>query len=361
MATIVGTTGDDPRIVGTPETDTIFGDTTGTLTGLGGNDRIFGLANTLDEFEVLSGDALTIGPDGRGGDDVIYGGDGNDTIWGDASGTLFGIGGNDVIYQNEGTRGFAHGDARVLQAGSRGGDDKLFGEGYLIGDANDELISAVGGNDLLDATGASDRAYLYGDSYYQFVGTSRGGNDVLKGSAFRDLMRGDADNNLRDQSRGGNDRLQGNGGDDDMQGDCQFMLDTALGGNDVIRGGAGDDTVFGDARDLAGFARGGNDRIHGGSGDDELWGDGRFRDDAQGGRDRFFFSGNFGDDEIFDFREEDGDQLILQGLTQSEIQISIVTVDDPDDSTLITTLGDDSITLVGFTGGLTVGADILFT
>ena len=360
MAIIVGTTGDDTRLVGTPETDTIFGDTTGTLLAVGGNDRIFGLANTLGEFETLSGDALTIGPGGRGGNDVIMGGDGNDTIWGDASGTLFGIGGSDVIYQNAGTSGFIHGDARVLEAGSRGGDDKLYGEGFLIGDANDEMIDAMGGNDLLDATDASDRANLYGDSYYQLVGTSRGGNDVLKGSSFRDLMRGDADNNLLDQARGGNDRLQGNGGDDDMFGDAQRMDDTAAGGNDVVRGGAGDDIVYGDARSLASFAQGGNDRIHGGSGDDELWGDGELRDDAVGGKDRFFFTGNFGDDEIRDFRQGDGDQIVLQGLTPLDVQISIVTVVSTNDSTLITTLGDDSITLVGFTGGLALGTDIVF-
>ena len=81
---------------------------------------------------------------------------------------------------------------------------------------------------------------------------------------------------------------------------------------------------------------------------------------AVGGKDRFVFAGSFGDDSIRDFRTEDGDQIVLQGLTQSEVQLTIVTVTDPNDSTLITTLGDQSITLVGFTGPLTPGVDIVF-
>ena len=331
----------------------------GILLGVGGNDRIFGLANTADELERISGDALTIGPAGRGGNDVIQGGDGDDTIYGDASGSLFGIGGNDVIYQNGGSE-FIHGDARKLETGSRGGNDRLYGTGTLIGDSNDEMISADGGDDLLDASGATARSTLMGESYYQMGGSSQGGDDVLKGSAFDDRMNGDADNNLIGQARGGNDRILGNGGDDELMGDAQNMRDTAVGGDDILRGGAGSDTIRGDARFLSDFAQGGDDRLHSGGGDDEIWGDGGLFDDAEGGADKFHFNGNFGDDRVLDFRQEDGDQLVFKGLTQSEVQITIVTVNDPDDSTLITTLGDESVTLVGFTGGLTVGSDILF-
>ena len=126
------------------------------------------------------------------------------------------------------------------------------------------------------------------------------------------------------------------------------------------RGGAGDDDLYGDAQELYDFAQGGNDRLHSGAGDDEIWGDGELFDDATGGADKFHFNGNFGDDSIYDFRQEDGDQLVFKGLTQGEISISVVTVVDTNDSTLITTLGDDSVTLVGFTGSLTVGTDLVF-
>ena len=46
---------------------------------------------------------------------------------------------------------------------------------------------------------------------------------------------------------------------------------------------------------------------------------------------------------------------MFKGLTQDEVQI---TVDGSD--TVLTTLGDESVTLVGFTGSLTVGTDIVF-
>ena len=363
MAIIVGTTGNDPQLRGTTETDEIFGDTTGTLNGVGGNDRIFGLANTLEEVERISGDAFTIGPDGRGGNDVIQGGDGQDHIYGDARDVLYGIGGNDVIYQNGGS-GRLFGDAEDIAAGGRGGNDRLYGGSFVIGDGDNALVDVQGGNDLLDATSATGRVFLHGETNGELRGTSIGGDDTIKGGAFADVASGDSYSTMSGVSRGGDDRLHGNGGGDELIGDGFRMEDTAVGGDDVLRGGAGADDLYGDARSLNDFARGGDDALHSGGGDDEIWGDGLLRDQAQGGRDRFHFNGNFGDDRVLDFRQEDGDQLVFKGLNQEEISISIVSALDPDDnpvdSTLITTLGDESVTLLGFTAGLTAGIDILF-
>jgi Ca2+-binding RTX toxin-like protein len=355
MAIIVGFTGDDPLLRGTVDADDIYGDTTGTLSGLGGNDRIFGLAGD----DVLSGDGFFVGPGGRGGDDVIQGGDGEDKIYGDARDVVFGIGGNDVIYQNGGS-GRMYGDGEDIAAGGRGGNDRLYGGFFMIGDGDNAFVSAQGGNDLLDATSSTQQTNLHGETNSDMAGTSIGGNDTIKGSAFGDIMSGEANGTMSGASRGGDDRLEGNGGTDVLVGDGFQMEGTAVGGDDVLRGGADDDDLYGDARSLNEFTVGGDDRLNGGAGDDEIWGDGDLNDDAIGGKDRFIFSGNFGDDEIFDFRPEDGDRIVLQGLTQSEVQISIVTVTAPNDSTLITTLGDQSVTLVGFTGSLTVGADIVF-
>ena len=81
--------------------------------------------------------------------------------------------------------------------------------------------------------------------------------------------------------------------------------------------------LYGDAEYLEDFAQGGNDRLHSGGGDDEIWGDGELFDDAAGGADKFHFNGSFGDDSIYDFRQEDGDQLVFKGLTQDDISISI--------------------------------------
>jgi hypothetical protein len=64
---------------------------------------------------------------------VIQGGDGDDIIFGDAR-RLFGI----------------------------GGDDKLHGSGGLVGDSV-ESTAGVCGDDLLDASGATEGTFLSGD------------------------------------------------------------------------------------------------------------------------------------------------------------------------------------------------------
>ena len=359
MAIITGFPGSNPRLVGTADADEIYGNSLGNVSGIAGNDRIFGLAGD----DLITGDGVNILASGRGGNDLIQGGDGDDVIYGDASDTLYGIGGNDTLYQNAGAGGFADitGDAETMATGSRGGNDKLYGGGTLIGDAFFDVTSVLLGNDLVNARSSTSDSSLYGDvGVADLRGTAKGGLDILDGSNFDDAIYGDAGGDLDNSSVGGKDTLRGYAGDDTLYGDGDGLLQAARGGNDLLRGGAGDDTLYGDAATLADLSDGGNDRIYGEAGNDEIWGDGELLDDATGGKDKFFFSGSFGDDQILDFRAEDGDQIILQGLTQLDVQLSIVTVVNPNDSTLITTLGDDSITLVGFTGGLTPGVDIVF-
>jgi hypothetical protein len=352
MAVIVGVTGNNPLLQGTPDADEIYGNINGTVTFVAGNDRIFGLA----EDDLITGDGCDVAPNGRGGNDVVQGGDGFDEIYGDACDQLFGVGGNDTLYQN-GDVGLLVGDAYDVETLSKPGNDKLYGTGTLVGDSVLGVSSVVLGNDLLSAKGASEGSFLFGDVQDGDVdGTGRGGRDTLWGSEFDDELFGDAGSDIDDGAVGGNDTLAGFGGDDLLCGDAGFgIFEAAKGGNDVLRGGAGGDLLFGDAPELADFAQGGADRINGGGGDDLLWGDGELFDDAVGGRDRFVFDGAFGDDLVFDFRQEDADQLQFYGLTQSEVTI---TQDSGD--TVLTTLGDDSVTLVGFLGTLTVGTDLVF-
>ena len=374
MAIITGFPGNNPLLQGSPVADEIYGNGLGNIAGIAGSDRIFGLGGD----DRITGDGVNILATGRGGNDLIQGGDGQDIIYGDAfdaanlfGGTLWGIGGNDVIEQNAGDgseiSGVADlaGDAYRIGTGVRGGDDSLYvgsGEGAVVtGDASSDAISAILGNDLIDATGAAGTLALLGDvAYGGLFGNSTGGRDTIKGSAFTDEnILGDGDE-LHDLARGGNDQLWGNGGGDRLFGDGFELFDQARGGNDVLRGGSGDDTIVGDGDELADFSKGGNDRLIGGAGDDELWGDGALLDDAAGGKDRFVFAGSFGDDAVFDFRTADGDVLVFQGVTQSEVTQTIITAINPNDSLQLTTLGGDSVTLVGFTGGLTPGVDIVF-
>ena len=359
MAIIVGFTSDNPLLQGTALADEIYGNRFGNIGFVAGNDRIFGLAGD----DLISGDGIDILAAGRGGNDLVRGGDGTDRLYGDASGTLYGVGGDDVIYQDslDGSGAEMRGDAETMATGSRGGNDKLYGGGELVGDAYDDMTDVICGHDLLSARSSSVASDLTGDSWNYLYGSTVGGNDRLDGSSFDDGLAGESFHDLADVSRGGNDKLWGHGGDDRLYGDASSLDDASVGGNDVLRGGTGNDTLYGDAPDLYLFSTGGDDRLHGDAGDDELWGDGLLDGpDATGGKDKFFFSGDFGDDTIFDFRPEDGDQIVLQGLTQLDVQLSIISLTDPNDSTLITTLGDDSITLVGFTGGLTPGVDIIF-
>ena len=372
MATIVGFLTVGSTLSGTEGGDLIYGNARGTVNVATGSDRIFGrggddrIVGDAGEFDDGNGDTIAgdIGPAGRGGNDVIQGGDGDDLLFGDTDSTLFGIGGNDTLYQNAGEGGL-FGDAAFLSAGARCGNDRLFGDILLVGDAFQGGLAAVYGDDLLVASGAipGERPFLYGDvASGALGGNARGGNDIMRGSSTNDQMVGDAEE-LADNAAGGNDRLEGNGGVDILFGDVEFgMSQTSRGGNDVLRGGAGDAFLLGEGRGaLIGFVTCGNDRLEGGTGDDNLWGDAfRVGEDVTGGKDRFIFAGSFGDDRVNDFRQDDGDLLLLKGLTQLDVQISIVTVNDPNDSTLITTLGGDSITLVGFTGTLAVGTDIVF-
>ena len=138
-------------------------------------------------------------------------------------------------------------------------------------------------------------------------------------------------------------------------GDGEFLSGSARGGNDILRGGAGVDLLFGDGVELAGDAVGGGDQLHSGAGNDTLWGDGLLLDGAVGGKDRFYFSGGFGDDEIQDFRSGE-DKIVFRGLARGEVQITVVGTD-----TVLTTLGDDSVTLVDYVGPLSFAADVIFS
>jgi serralysin len=248
------------------------------------------------------------------------------------------------------------GDAFDVETGGRGGDDKLYGTGFMVGDSELGMASAFGGDDLLDAFGATLPSELFGDVRFNDLdGTSVGGRDRLLGGAFDDLLVGDAGEDVGDGATGGDDLLQGNGGDDALFGDARDdLVEAAAGGDDVVRGGAGNDLIYGDAEALLDFAVGGADRVNGGGGDDVLWGDGELLDDATGGRDRFFFSGAFGDDQVLDFRQGE-DVLAFQGLEQTDVTITLEGGD-----TVLTTLGDDSVTLVGFADPLAVGVDAIF-
>jgi Ca2+-binding RTX toxin-like protein len=137
---------------------------------------------------------------GKGGDDILTGLSGNDSIWGGAGDDfLSGAAGNDEIHGG--------GGLDVIDGGD--GDDKLHGQD------GDDAIHGGDGADLIDGGADTDR--IWGDN----------GDDTLSGGAGTDTLAGGD----------GDDRLSGGLDDDTLFGSY---------GNDVLVGGAGNDTLYGE-------------------------------------------------------------------------------------------------------------------
>jgi serralysin len=124
--------------------------------------------------------------------------------------------------------------------------------------------------------------------------TLLGTNDLtLTGNGASNILTGNAgDNRIVGQT--GNDTIIGLNGDDTLRGDA---------GNDQIYAGAGNDTTLGGA---------GSDLLCGGIGNDLLWG-AEGNDTLTGGvgADRFVFRDGIGADRVTDFRQAEGDRMLL--------------------------------------------------
>lgn len=121
--------------------------------GGGGGDRI-DFSMTLNDFNVLYGDAPTLGSDD--GVDTILGGFGMDYIYGGGSTDyLYGGWGNDVIY---GDLGNGAGNGNDVLSGQHG-SDSLYG-----GDGNDRLIGGPDRDWLTGGMGNNTFVISQGDS-----------------------------------------------------------------------------------------------------------------------------------------------------------------------------------------------------
>ncbi|MGJ8605509.1 MAG: Hint domain-containing protein [Marivita sp.] len=213
---ISGGLGDDTVDGGTGD-DTLRGNEGDNLiSGGDGNDRIISSSNSLDTIYGGAGeDFITTG----NREQYVDGGLGNDTIIDtDIAGTserdtLLGGDGNDSIVSNfTGTGNLADGD---LIDGGAGADTLTGGDAFdtiISGEGNDS-IDGGGGNDSIDG-GAGNDTVRGGD-----------GNDTLLGGDDQDRLYGGA----------GDDRLEGGAGND------QFFSDA---GDDLILGESGRDTYF---------------------------------------------------------------------------------------------------------------------
>jgi Ca2+-binding RTX toxin-like protein len=212
-------------------------DLTVTMDGAAANDGESGEADNVkgdvedilggDGDDTITGNALANVITGGDGDDVLNGGAGNDIFVEGAtdsgSDTFTGGLGIDTVDYSART-----GNLTVTMDGAAA-DDGLTGEGD---DIEADVENCLGGAGADTITGNALDNRLVGGA----------GNDVLNGEAGNDQLEGGA----------GNDTLNGGAGSDTLEGGA---------GDDVLNGGDGDDVLDGEA---------GTDTLNGGPGDGDI-------------------------------------------------------------------------------------------
>jgi Ca2+-binding RTX toxin-like protein len=253
--------------------------------------------------------------EGRGGDDTILQGAGQDAVWGGSGGDDIRSGrGDDLAYGGTGDdhlRGEAGNDELYGGAGDdalltgRGNDLAFGGQGndHLIGEQGQDTLYGGAGDDTI-AAGGHTRAY--GGAGNDSI-TGRGGYDTLVGGTGNDSLYGG----------GGGDLLTGGAGDDSARGGAGNDWIGGEAGNDRLFGGLGDDTIGGGLGDDRIFGGAGSDLILGSCGTDRLYGGA----DADSFR---FFADPTGRSKIHDF-EDDLDLLDLSafGFADAEAALAL--------------------------------------
>ncbi len=268
-----------------------------------------------------SGSSTLIGGEGNdvviagSGVAIIFGEEGDDTITGGTAADFIDAGeGNDVVEAGAGddTVDGGRGDDRITNSagadslvGGKGNDnitggvdrdriDGGDGKDTLHGGAGDDILNGGREEDLIDGGDGDD--LLNGDD----------GNDVLRGQDGNDTMYGGL----------GSDRLDGNAGFDELFGELgnDFLnggddADLLYGGvgQDELRGENGDDQLYGEAAIDKLFGGEGNDTLDGGFGDDFVEA-GAGDDSVRGGDGNDILAGDAGNDTI---EGGDGDDLLF--------------------------------------------------
>ena len=295
--------------------DTLTGNAAANeLTGGRGDDSLRGGSGD-DHLEGGTGaDVLR----GDNGNDHLDAGDGNDALAGHAGDdNLYGGAGNDFLYGN--------GDNDMLWGGTgndvligESGDDVLRGESghdYLNGGDGNDALAGHDGADLLLGGGGNDFLYGNQDSDMLWGGT---GNDVLKGEDGNDILRGESGDDHLDGGDG-SDALAGHSGADTLIGGAGNDFLYGNGDNDALFGGTGNDVLRGESGVDQLRGEDGNDYLNAGSGNDVVDG-GAGLDMLIGGdgADTFVFADGAGGDSVYDW--EDGlDVLDFSGVTSVSV------------------------------------------
>ncbi|PMN73745.1 calcium-binding protein [Enterovibrio norvegicus] len=208
------------------------------------------------EVEQITGDPTI------GGNDSLYGYDGDDRLYGEGGDdSLIGGDGNDVLSGGEGDDRMWGEDGDDLIHGGNG-DDRLFGQNgddTLEGGAGDDELRGGRGNDTLDGGDGDD--LIFGQDGDDTI-VAGAGDDEVWADQGDDEVHGTAGSNYIDTGDG-DDLVFGGRDDDEIYGGD---------GNDDLRGGAGNDEIYGEDGDDILIGKSGNDFLDGGDGNDEIYG-----------------------------------------------------------------------------------------
>jgi VCBS repeat-containing protein len=270
-------------------------------TGYSGSDSFTYKANDGQADSNIATVSITVNPASQvylsGGDLIVNGTAGNDSIAIAASGTGVSVSINGTSYGTFYPTGkikvFA-GDGndsvivdsavtRAVELHGEAGNDTLkggAGSDSLDGGAGDDSLVAVSGNDTLNGGAGND------------ILQSGSGDDVLYGGDGNDTLRGTS----------GRDTLFGGDGNDSIIGGSGSDTLVAGAGDDTLSGGSGDDFLDGGA---------GNDSMDGGAGADILVG-GDGADNMVGGAGNDFMIGGLGADTLLGNAADD---ILVGGFT----------------------------------------------
>ena len=202
--------------------------------------------------------------------DTLFGGDGSDTLYGEAADTLIGGAGFDVL--------------QVINDFAMNLDLVATGIEYVVSGFGNDTYTAAAGTTAIEVYGGGGIDSITGgsgnDRLWAGVGNDtlvgNGGNDLLVGDLGADSLSGGA----------GNDRLYIDSSDTFIDGGADFDAAYIATGSGITINLAttniewvadfagGNDTIDGSGMsvNLKVFAEGGTDNVTGGSGDDIFWG-----------------------------------------------------------------------------------------
>jgi Ca2+-binding RTX toxin-like protein len=284
------------------------------LAGGGGQNYLYGHSQNYPETDDSANDTLVHGT----GSTNSYGQKGNDSFF-VATNNVIPVHGEDLLFGGDGNDRFVIGGMRRLYAYGGFGDDTL--ESRQSGGASMSRVDFLGefGQDTLDmsfftkdldiylgykgkASGVSEGRHWINVTIDTEVAIGGKGDDDMVGNDLANTLHGgDGNDDLYGLASG--DRLYGENGNDTITGD--WGNDKIYGGpnNDVLRGHDGNDSIWGN---------GGNDYLDDGSGNDKLYG-GDGKDSLHAFKGNDYVVGGNGDDTIFANDNEIFNDIIFGG------------------------------------------------